>query len=119
MRFFTFVLLSLLFVGLTSCHQEKNLKEVRIPGSFQALDLWNYQRAYPHKDIPADAYSRGYEQHLSSFVPSPQRKSEIWEPMGPLNTAGRLLTAAINPQSERVLYAGTASGGLWRSRDCL
>ena len=117
MRFYKILLLSLLALSLSSCFQEKPVLEKKIPGSYHALDLWNYQRAYPNKDIPADAYAKGYEAHLSSFVHSPQRKSSSWEPMGPLNTAGRLLTAAINPQAERVLYAGTASGGLWRSRD--
>ncbi len=117
MRHYQIILLSLLALSLNSCFQEKPLKEKKIPGSYHALDLWNYQRAYPNQNIPADAYSRGYETHLASFVPSPQRKSSVWEPMGPLNTSGRLLTAAINPQAERVLYAGTASGGLWRSRD--
>ena len=37
--------------------------------------------------------------------------------MGPLNTTGRTLTIAVNPQAPETIYAGSASGGLWRSRN--
>ena len=117
MQFLKSLLVIIFVLSLFSC-QDQPAKEMYIPGSFKALELWNYQRAYPNDDIPPAAFSLGFEQHQKMVGTSPnQRRTEVWEPMGPLNTAGRLLTAAINPQAENTLYAGTASGGLWRSRN--
>ena len=89
----------------------------KIPGSFKALELFSYIRAYPNDDIPNDAYSKGYEHHVKNIKKaSVEKKDNEWEAMGPLNTAGRTLTIAVNPQDESTIYAGSASGGLWRSR---
>lgn len=39
-----------------------------------------------------------------------------WEFMGPTNVQGRVLSIAINPHNSSTIYAGSAGGGLWRSR---
>jgi photosystem II stability/assembly factor-like uncharacterized protein len=90
-----------------------------IPGSYKALDLFSYLRAYPNNEIPADAYYRGYEKHIKMMGRQENAKSisNKWQAMGPLNTAGRALTLAINPLDDETIYMGTASGGLWRSRN--
>ena len=36
--------------------------------------------------------------------------------MGPNNLSGRTISLAINPQDHNTVFAGSASGGLWRSR---
>ena len=92
----------------------------KIPGSYKALDMMSYIRAYPMADIPADGYARAYEQHvkLKSTQSDLLKSSEMeWEPMGPLNTAGRALTVAVDPLNPNTVYMGTASGGLWKSDD--
>ncbi|HZL96999.1 MAG TPA: hypothetical protein VFB99_25300, partial [Vicinamibacterales bacterium] len=38
-----------------------------------------------------------------------------WKAIGPHNTGGRTNALAFNPQNPNTLYAGSASGGLWRS----
>ena len=35
--------------------------------------------------------------------------------MGPHNVPGRMISLAINPQNSNTLYAGSATGGLWRT----
>jgi len=113
MRFLLLTFLVLTF--LSSCQKKEPGK---IPGSYEAMQLWTMQRAYPATDIPDGAYYKGFLDHKKNFLASPTKSlSDTWKPMGPLNTAGRMLTVAINPQAPNTLYAGTASGGLWRSRD--
>jgi photosystem II stability/assembly factor-like uncharacterized protein len=41
--------------------------------------------------------------------------TEPWETMGPKNHGGRTLALAFNPQNPNTMFAGSASGGLWRS----
>ena len=38
-------------------------------------------------------------------------------PIGPAGTSGRIAALAVAPDDERVIYAGAATGGLWRSED--
>jgi len=38
-----------------------------------------------------------------------------WQAIGPHNTGGRTNAIAFNPQNPNTIYAGSASGGLWRS----
>jgi photosystem II stability/assembly factor-like uncharacterized protein len=37
--------------------------------------------------------------------------------IGPAGTSGRIAALAVSPRNERVIYAGTATGGLWKSDD--
>jgi len=101
---------------LLGCFHSEQKSCDYIPGSYKALELWNYQRAYPNKTIPSSGYYDAWEDHKRNFVQKTRNISDQWRPQGPLNTAGRTLTLAINPQNDSILYAGTASGGLWRSR---
>lgn len=117
MRRICLLLLLIVFgIGLYFCTVSNDNTETKIPGSFRALELFSYIRAYPHDDIPDGAYTKGFEEHKEKFLNNSSRRRSNVEPMGPLNTTGRTLTIAINPQADSTLYAGSASGGLWRSR---
>ncbi len=91
----------------------------KIPGSYKALDLFSYIRAYPYSDIPSDGYSNAFEQHQklnNESLFNNKSASNKWSAKGPLNTAGRTLSIAVNPLDPQTVYLGSASGGLWRSR---
>jgi len=98
-------------------HKNEIPHNQKVPGAFKALELWNHVRAFPNEQIPDSAYTLGFEKHQKQFLNSSYYKANGIEPMGPLNTTGRTLTVGINPQAERTIYAGSASGGLWRSRN--
>ena len=92
-------------------------REDNISGAYHALALWAAQRTYPGKALPERA-------HYAAFVQDKQRvrnanaydaQVAAWEAIGPHNGAGRTLSLAFNPQNPNTLYAGSASGGLWRS----
>ncbi len=38
-----------------------------------------------------------------------------WESLGPKNIGGRTLSLAFHPTDESIMYAGSASGGLWKT----
>ncbi len=113
------IVITIFFSSLFIIIQWGNQKpEKKIPGSYKALELFSYIRSYPQDDIPADAYSKAYEHHFNNIEKSSYYKNdENWEAVGPLNTGGRTLTIAVNPQDPYTIYAGSASGGLWRSRN--
>jgi len=79
-----------------------------------AMANWFHQRSFPGKTISMDKISDGFLQlqneglRTSSFTGS-------WDAIGPKNFGGRTLSLAFNPQNPNTIYAGSASGGLWRS----
>src|SRR5437016_3308389 len=41
----------------------------------------------------------------------------IWAPIGPRNIGGRIRALVQDPQNPRILYAGAAQGGIWKTED--
>ena len=103
----------MLFI-LSSCKKEE--PSYRIPGSFKAMQMLSQARAYPEAEIPNGAYGRGVLAQQAFQQSSGRPPGEPWEAMGPLNTSGRCLALAVNPEADSTIYLGSASGGLWRSR---
>lgn len=110
------VFTAVIFVSfLMSCKKEQ--AQFKIPGSYKAMVMLNKAKAYPEQDIPPAGYQRAFDYNQIAFkANSTKAPVEPWDAMGPLNTSGRCLALAINPQADSTIYLGSASGGLWRSR---
>lgn len=83
-------------------------------GIGSALNMYFMSRAYPNATIDAGKISTEFDRHLD-FTSQRNSIAEPWELMGPENFAGRILCLAFNTQNNNTLFAGSASGGLWRS----
>lgn len=78
---------------------------------------WFYQqRAYPFEDINLALYKKALLQakqdkkHLA--------KSNVdWESKGPVNIGGRITDVEMHSSDMKVVYAGAANGGVWKSVD--
>ncbi len=44
-------------------------------------------------------------------------QSQTWQPRGPFNIGGRVRALALDADDEKIILAGAASGGMWRSID--
>ncbi len=88
-----------------------------------AMHFLHDQRAYPHDDIPQSKYQEAFEEvepriRLSRLGRDRARdytEPDPWRQIGPKNVGGRTISLAINPLDPRILFAGAASGGIWRS----
>jgi len=111
-------------------HQGPDARNARVPGVFHAMRFWSESRAYPGPDIPPAAYARGLEFSRTSIArPFEERFGRVdgssrtaaglagqgWTPIGPTNGGGRPLTIAFDPANPDIVYAGSATGGLWKS----
>ncbi|MHC4350745.1 MAG: hypothetical protein ACYS15_19760 [Planctomycetota bacterium] len=105
---------------------EGEARQGKISGAYRALSYWGDSRAYPGSDIPAGAFTLAYDHSKAALqVPlrrpgDPRAGSAIapgagWEPIGPTNGGGRTLAIAFHPSNPNTVFAGSASGGLWRS----
>ena len=112
------LVLTLLIVSLEykSNSNEKNNRG-KISGAYEALNFWSMQRIYPFNSIPDKKYYLEYSKLKEDKNLSRLQQSNVnpWYSIGPHNTGGRTLSLAFNRQNTNTIYAGSASGGLWRS----
>ena len=84
--------------------------------AMKALDFWTAQRAYPNRVIPDRDFYKAY-QYSETRLKKRTRgctPNDAWHSIGPENQGGRTIALAVDPQNPDVIYAGSASGGLWR-----
>ncbi|NJO24899.1 MAG: T9SS type A sorting domain-containing protein [Bacteroidia bacterium] len=100
---------------------EKEEYEERESGADKQLTLWFGARAYPDPYNLGDKYQRAWQQHLQLQNNSLSRTARVsaanWASVGTsvAGIGGRILCIAIDPNNSNNLWAGSASGGIWRS----
>ncbi len=116
MRFRILLLISTIAVlaaGLSENPMKTEPK--RLSGAMRALDWWAAMRVDDDGDFPARGWAEAWDTARS--LPRPAEKGWTdWAPIGPWNIAGRMLCLAYNPQNPNVIWAGSASGGVWVTR---
>lgn len=96
--------------------KQSNKQVWKTSGALDALDFWAVQRAYPDKVIPDDKYYAAYKYSKENLQSVYEKQSVApWTTIGPHNIGGRTNAVIINPLNPNTIYAGSASGGLWRS----
>lgn len=85
------------------------------------------QRTYGLGYIPPDAEIRAVEDMRQRMIPELAAKGYSlkksaagqldWEYHGPGNIGGRLRGLVVHPDNPNILYAGSVSGGVWKSTD--
>ena len=87
-------------------------------GAWYAFQWWYSQRAYPYDLIPKGSFEKASKyvkqtlnkgKSISDVTPNP------WISLGPTNIGGRVLALAVDPSNPNIIWAGSASGGLWKS----
>jgi hypothetical protein len=95
-------------------HPASPLMEESETEAGQSLDWWARVRTYPDGHFYTENYARAFSDLQTETGVTTQR-SGPWEPIGPKNIGGRTLCLAVNPSDTSILWAGSASGGLWKS----
>ncbi len=116
---FSFLATLILFLSTTQTHfvQIHQPQKTGRSGALEALEFWTASRAYPDADISSNKFYKGFEQKkkwMKEISNSPFAEYD-WQFIGPDNLAGRTIALALNPINGNTLWAGSASGGLWRS----
>ena len=111
-------ILLILVCLLSGCNYQKDLEnnEILPPEAFFAINNWSAQRAYPYGYVNDKKFFNEFIK-VKNNMQYARLSSPIntWETMGPHNRGGRTLCVATNPQNSNTIFAGSASGGLWRS----
>jgi hypothetical protein len=110
---------------LSGCniHTEENEseKEEGLPGVFNAMNEWSAARTYPNKKMIAHSYDESFlQRRRMDGIQKLGRSSQAttlnsWSALGPMNFAGRVISLAFHPTNPLIMWAGSASGGLWKT----
>ncbi len=86
-------------------------------GAKNSLSYISRARAYPDNEIPAEGIATGFEEMKADqfFQKQKGNATPVWDTMGPINIGGRTLALAIHPDNPDTMFAGSASGGLWKT----
>ena len=107
--------LFLIFLSCSPNSKELSDSQAAVSGAYQALNNFAAQRIYPGNELPREAHFAAWEKMQQQNNSRDDEATPAWQTLGPHNFAGRTLAIAFNPQNPNTMYAGSASGGLWRS----
>jgi photosystem II stability/assembly factor-like uncharacterized protein len=84
------------------------------PGAFP--NEWAYlQRAYPHNRIDFEQLKEARAEARVLEMEAGHSRSAVWVERGPSNIGARVTDLEVHPTSTNIVYAGMASGGVYRS----
>ncbi len=110
--FFSILSFSILFF---SCSEKQEKQKKTFNGVWKSMGEWYDSRAYPYKTIDTQIWKTAFENMLHRDGNKQSSSVTSWEALGPMNFGGRTLCITFNPIRPQSMYAGSASGGLWRS----
>ncbi|MBU1073662.1 hypothetical protein KKG45_10475, partial [bacterium] len=84
-------------------------------GAMAAMQWLARQRAYPAEKYPRTGWLEAWRDARARLREPARKNLSPWRAIGPRNIGGRTLALAFNPQNPQTIWAGSASGGLWRS----
>ncbi len=71
-------------------------------------------RTFPDGRFHTEKYLEALAQMQIERSLYSRDRSGGWQAIGPKNIGGRTLCLAIHPQDTSILYAGSASGSMWK-----
>ena len=90
----------------------------KLPSSYMALNDWGITRTVGVEGEKTPGYFQAWQRKQALQGRKGALKvTDPWTSLGPANFAGRVLSLAVDPEDPNLVYAGSASGGLWRSRN--
>jgi Secretion system C-terminal sorting domain len=89
-------------------------------GADKELSLWFQSKGYPNPNNLNDKYQAAWQQYLELKNKNTKFNSRIeaanWTSLGDVSTiGGRILCVTVDPNNSSNLWAGSASGGIWKS----
>lgn len=105
-------------------HKEKDLPPLAermkksAPGPDQRPSEWDWlRRTFPYGQADAEAFRQEMKKAQQMRESSPTYSLEMVQFAGPTNIQGRVSDIEFNPKNPDIIYAGAATGGVFKSTD--
>jgi Sortilin, neurotensin receptor 3, len=96
--------------------EEEEEAEAAGPGPAGADDWFATQRTYPFGSLDIRALTARAAAQASALPAAPGIQA-AWQPLGPSNIGGRITDLVASPTQANTVFAGAATGGVWKSTD--
>jgi photosystem II stability/assembly factor-like uncharacterized protein len=92
---------------------------IHVPGPDQRPSEWAWlQRTFPYFKAEPTAHVEALEQaQAARRLAKASANAARWQLAGPTNIGGRISALAFNPKNSAIVYAGAATGGVFKSVD--
>lgn len=87
-----------------------------VPGPAGADRWFAAQRQFPFNSLDIGAMETA-AQAQADAVAAPPGVQAAWQGLGPANIGGRVTDLVVHPTQANTVFAGAATGGVWRSTD--
>ena len=99
---------------------EPERKKGKQTGSEKQLMMWFHSKGYPNPSNLSGKYQAAWEQYLEIKKRTAEVQTRVeaatWTSLGDVSDiGGRVLCIAVDPNNSNNLWAGSASGGIWKS----
>lgn len=89
-------------------------------GAEKQLSMWFQSKGYPNPNNLNDKYAAAWEEFLEIREKTNSNAARVtaanWQSLGDVSTiGGRILCITVDPNNSNNLWAGSASGGIWKS----
>jgi len=104
---------------LTTKGTEENFKKNGAPAARRYPSEWAWlQRTYPYFTADPTAHLQALQQaQRMRRLAKNSKLAPAWKLAGPTNIGGRISALAFNPKDSKIVYAGAATGGVFKSTD--
>lgn len=106
----------LLLVFLTAILSTGERKQEEKAGEYPN-EWFRMQRAYPNHRINYEARDAALDRYFEKRTGAGLSREASWTFEGPVNVGGRISALAMHPDDMSTIYAGAASGGVYKSTD--
>ena len=114
-KYFYFFLLTVCLFFLPPIIVQELKPRIIFPSAQNGLEYWSMQRAYPGTNLPDNGLYEAFQQKTQNPENTAALEAtDAWESIGPKNFGGRTIALALDPQNPNTVWAGSASGGLWK-----
>ena len=80
-------------------------------------DWFMLQRVYPYDDVNPGLYENARQSLRERALSKTSSLVAQWKSIGPSNVGGRITSLVLHPTNPKIIYAGAAAGGVWKSMD--
>ncbi len=107
-------------VQITPVERQAEVTKDKETGAEKQLAMWFHSKGYPNPNKLNEKYQAAWEQYLEVKKKTSDVQARVnaatWTSLGDVsNIGGRVLCIAIDPGNSNNLWAGSASGGIWKS----